>query len=1380
MAANAQHVDLDEELALLLQEQEQFMRQSKAPAAKVMRRSGGAPAVASSSAGKTAAKVDEDKQQEPAVAPIVGRVVERDVVRLDLASARVAPLVRREATGFPSVRRRGESLFGKRQKQATSISLPAKAQPAAAVKIPKSGDPVDQERRDIDAANTARLSEMSPDEIREAQQELLRSLDPALVKKLRNRSRSSAKRDASGSTARPLGNPVLAGASVVEASPDEEKPFAAAAATTSTASAEADAPDIDLSKITTEEQLQASAQLLPPEERAKHEWMQSVPNTQQQQKSSATSKRTAQQLAEPATLERFDFDGRELSSETSGDVPVHSGLFHHGDEPEAPGYTMPELLHLARSSVASQRAMALTVIAKVLTNRQIQEREHPMSVVPKVLPRELPVTLRISLDDQNYTALGAGVSALHAFLAPVSWSSECELTTHRFELAFGTVLPPPRVHLHENVGSDGDGSGHGHKDSWMQREVIYIDDAPDEDGAAINDEDMAAMDPVQALLHMDIGTRFRFILDTIQLPDQDASEKMLDILVAIARHSPKGAREIATNARLIKVLQQKFIENEDVLTLTDAEADGDESDNRALRLTLKALVLVRSMCQGERAAASVLMSNGVIQSTKGFLALKGDAGGNERCELFGQIQIESLRVWRVLLGYALDFHCFAYLFPLLSGFAGVDLVSQSTNNSEESANNSGSLARAAVPALFAALEAFSGLASVHEAQHYFNQLSFFINMAADRLKEVTGDVKETSKVLSSEQVVTVSTALRFLSAASKLATKFHLETRGFARAVGAVDALVTSAVATDSLVLSLEGRDLLLAIAIFHRDIIQADLLGDDLDEEEASLSFFKRMHRKLLAAAAEVAKTSSPASTIQACALVVTVANMATRAESLNGSGAVVDAKFTAELYAQGLTLVERLSGGLEFWVSQLFTKLLFHRGVLRALGLFRDEADATALSNVLVPIYLALVNSTRDQEDHSARHFAAYLAVDSVSASALLPRDKTSCNLRMPKYEQEYVSNNLPLPSYWMYCPFSRMEYANGGASSGGSSRNSADPTPSRAQSDEMKLIVSAACRFLYQFETQWHHQSAASSTTANLNDEDKLFHLLHVFFAGSDVLFDEHVDAALDQLLAAFVAPVMADRTSQPRRLYDGMVRNLKRFQHLEGAEDDATLSSAGSSARATFTTDEQLVMTFAEKLVAEFASTSYANTHFARSVTLFMAADFPLAIRKWVWKELYDLRLLHALAPFSCAKDEGAAVFCRCALGTKHGDEQLLQLMASAVCQDHVSPERGPFAYALAVQHLAVYLFAGASAMSAARQTMARELLSASANVMPRVWRHLLSCALEAAPGNHQFLRLGDTASERVDRIRAQAALSEAQREQFDEMVTQARAHAQDGE
>ncbi|KAJ1030181.1 hypothetical protein NDA16_001092 [Ustilago loliicola] len=62
---------------------------------------------------------------------------------------------------------------------------------------------------------------------------------------------------------------------------------------------------------------------------------------------------------------RFDFSGQVIQ----GDVQTHktylSGLHHHGDDQEAPGYTFSELIHLSRSTVAAQRQLALNVLGRI-------------------------------------------------------------------------------------------------------------------------------------------------------------------------------------------------------------------------------------------------------------------------------------------------------------------------------------------------------------------------------------------------------------------------------------------------------------------------------------------------------------------------------------------------------------------------------------------------------------------------------------------------------------------------------------------------------------------------------------------------------------------------------------------------------------------------------------------------------------------------------------------------------------------------------------------------------------------------------------------------------------------------------------------------------
>ncbi|KAH0483924.1 MAG: uncharacterized protein KVP18_004181 [Porospora cf. gigantea A] len=56
---------------------------------------------------------------------------------------------------------------------------------------------------------------------------------------------------------------------------------------------------------------------------------------------------------------RFDFEGQR----PVGDDPT---LHHHGDQPEVPGYTVLELLHLAQSSMPAQQVVALSTLANIL------------------------------------------------------------------------------------------------------------------------------------------------------------------------------------------------------------------------------------------------------------------------------------------------------------------------------------------------------------------------------------------------------------------------------------------------------------------------------------------------------------------------------------------------------------------------------------------------------------------------------------------------------------------------------------------------------------------------------------------------------------------------------------------------------------------------------------------------------------------------------------------------------------------------------------------------------------------------------------------------------------------------------------------------------
>lgn len=64
---------------------------------------------------------------------------------------------------------------------------------------------------------------------------------------------------------------------------------------------------------------------------------------------------------------RFDFKGNlvELTDENA-EKPTHLGLHHHSDNPQLPGYTLAELLHLTRSVVPTQRCLGIQMLGRIL------------------------------------------------------------------------------------------------------------------------------------------------------------------------------------------------------------------------------------------------------------------------------------------------------------------------------------------------------------------------------------------------------------------------------------------------------------------------------------------------------------------------------------------------------------------------------------------------------------------------------------------------------------------------------------------------------------------------------------------------------------------------------------------------------------------------------------------------------------------------------------------------------------------------------------------------------------------------------------------------------------------------------------------------------
>ncbi|KAF4774926.1 hypothetical protein HER10_EVM0004790 [Colletotrichum scovillei] len=68
----------------------------------------------------------------------------------------------------------------------------------------------------------------------------------------------------------------------------------------------------------------------------------------------------------PIAALRFDFKGGLIPPRLSRSIPTSKGLHHHGQAPEAAGYTIEELAIYARSAVPAQRCVAFQTLGRIL------------------------------------------------------------------------------------------------------------------------------------------------------------------------------------------------------------------------------------------------------------------------------------------------------------------------------------------------------------------------------------------------------------------------------------------------------------------------------------------------------------------------------------------------------------------------------------------------------------------------------------------------------------------------------------------------------------------------------------------------------------------------------------------------------------------------------------------------------------------------------------------------------------------------------------------------------------------------------------------------------------------------------------------------------
>lgn len=303
-----------------------------------------------------------------------------------------APQIKNDAGGFPVHRKRiALSRFKAQKASVAADETRTLVPPEAPLDEPVARDLPLSEKQQIDVENRDRLAHMSKDEIMEARQEIMASMNPATLERLLRRSHigdAAEHADFPGveldETPAPLeprakkATKKVAFASDVSTSEDisgaQDKVKSEHSEITTTAPAEhltkvvdaqpesihwprpSQPPDLDPSSSSFLDDLHSKYFPSLPAEPEKLEWMQST---------GSASYGADQHGMDPKEV-RFDFHGALIPPRLAAEIPVTQGLHHHGEAPDAAGYTIAELGLLARSTVAAQRCIAFQTLGRIL------------------------------------------------------------------------------------------------------------------------------------------------------------------------------------------------------------------------------------------------------------------------------------------------------------------------------------------------------------------------------------------------------------------------------------------------------------------------------------------------------------------------------------------------------------------------------------------------------------------------------------------------------------------------------------------------------------------------------------------------------------------------------------------------------------------------------------------------------------------------------------------------------------------------------------------------------------------------------------------------------------------------------------------------------
>ncbi|CAG7949496.1 unnamed protein product [Penicillium nalgiovense] len=308
-----------------------------------------------------------------------------------------APKLPTSSTGFPAPRQRKPSSFKQRRANQSTPPAPAPTEPT-----------VQDEKISIDEENRRQLAAMSDAQIQQEREELMEQMDPGLLERFLRRANieedqrskfepasvadETSKPKKSVSFDIPPSAPVPAPSAESHSIPKPpSKPHPrnedlAPPTLPEDLHPASERPSLDPATIETFHFPQPTAPMpvLDPsspsflsdlqshyfpeiaQDPSTLSWLQPLSADEEDPDSTSAYHPASNAISMAPSAIRFSLTGTILAPETSLSLPTTMGLHHHGEDPHAAGYTIPELAILSRSTFPAQRCIAWQVIGRIL------------------------------------------------------------------------------------------------------------------------------------------------------------------------------------------------------------------------------------------------------------------------------------------------------------------------------------------------------------------------------------------------------------------------------------------------------------------------------------------------------------------------------------------------------------------------------------------------------------------------------------------------------------------------------------------------------------------------------------------------------------------------------------------------------------------------------------------------------------------------------------------------------------------------------------------------------------------------------------------------------------------------------------------------------